>query len=67
MPKISIDSEAIDAAYQHKLGELYAVLVQKLIAAPEDEQVSVKQFTAGLQVARRARALASDAIDDNAA
>lgn len=66
MPKTSIDSDAIDTAYQNKLGDLYAVLVRNLIESPDDEQRSLKQFTTGLNVARRARDLANTAIKDSA-
>lgn len=65
MPKTSIDSDAIDAAYRDKLGDLYVTMVRNLIERPDShgEQTSVELFTNGLNLARRARDLALAAVD----
>jgi hypothetical protein len=59
------EAEAIEGAYQEKLGSLFDSLVRTMMEWSNDakgEQRSVEQFTRGLKFARRARELALTAV-----
>ena len=67
MPSSGDDSEtsAIEAAYQEQIHALFKVLVNNLIDEPishQTDQQSLAKFTAGLNVAKRARQLALSAV-----
>ena len=67
MPSSGDDSEtsAIKAAYQEQIHALFKVLVNNLIDEPisrQTDQQSLAKFTAGLNVAKRARQLALNAV-----
>ena len=67
MPSSRDDAEtsAIHAAYQEQIKALFKVLVNNIIDEPishQTDQHSLAKFTAGLNVAKRARQLALSAV-----
>ena len=58
MPSPSPESTAIEAAYQVQVETLFKTLCANLIDEPNQEQQCVARFTAGLGIAKRAKALA---------
>lgn len=60
-----LELDAIDDAFQDKLKDLFGKLVTNLMVATDGrdgEQKSADQFATGLDFARRARAIALDAV-----
>jgi hypothetical protein len=54
----SVEAAAIEAAYQARVGTLYALLATSLGDSPGAEKQAVDRFTTGLNIAKRARQLA---------
>ena len=57
-----LEADAIDDAFQEKIGELFKTLVRGLMEGLINEQKSVEGFTNGINYARRARELALNSL-----
>jgi hypothetical protein len=57
-----LEADAIDHAFQEKIGDLFKTLVRGLMEGLISEQKSVEGFANGIKYARRARELALDAL-----
>jgi hypothetical protein len=56
-----LEADAIDHAFQEKIGDLFKTLVRGLMEGLISEQKSVEGFANGIKYTRRARELALDA------
>ena len=61
MPNSSPEADAIEQGYEDQIRELFRTLFTNLIDDPTEQQ-SVAKFTAGLNIAKRARDLALGVI-----
>lgn len=59
------EEKALDSAYFAQLAQLYAVLVEALVAADGDEHAAMGRFRKGLNVARDARAIALELLKEH--